>query len=321
MRVEHSSVEFVKEENILKKIELAGRTCYNSQNLITEDSYKKFVKKIIERGHTSVIEHSNIIIKYYQTYEIEDVEFVYEWLLARKGATNAHVWITFEEEDGNYFIMMSGNARAWVDFLQQNVDEHLLDSDDHIKNIYLQFHEKYPELFPEDRGKPWTDTEVVFLTEKEAADINIVHTSYTFKVVTSRDITHQIVRHRTLSFSQQSQRYINFSLDKNGGEIGYIEPRIDKNSQAYEDWFDECQDIENLYNGFIDDGLVPEVARCILPNCAETIIYVTGHYLDWQHFIDLRADSHAQEEIQQIAKKIDKNIKNCYTDNEEINNG
>lgn len=316
MRIENSSVEFIEEPNILKKIELAGRTCYNSQNLITDDSYKKFIKKIMSFGHGSVIEHSNIIIKYYSTPDVEDAEFVYEWLLARKGIMNAHVWITFEQEpeDGNYFIMMSGNARAWIDFLSENSDSHLLDSDDHIKNIYLELHNKYPELFIEERGLPWSETEVVFLDEDEAAAINIVHTSYTFKIVTSRDITHQLVRHRVLSFSQQSQRYVNFSLEKNGGEITFIKPRVDENSQAYDDWLEECQNIENLYNGLIDDGLSPEVARCILPNCTKTIIYITGHYLDWQHFINLRADSHAQLEIQEIAKKIDKNIKNCYTE-------
>lgn len=314
MKIENSSVEFIREPNILKKIELAGRTCYNSQNLITENSYKKFIKKIMEHAHGSVIEHSNIIIKYYETADVEDAEFVYEWLLARKGFTNSHVWITLEKEENSeeHFIMMSGNARAWIDFLTEKVDAHLLDSDDHIKNIYYEFHNKYPELFIEERGLPWTETEVVFLTEEEAAAINIVHTSYTFKVITSRDITHQIVRHRVLSFSQQSQRYVNFSLEKNDGEITYITPRINEDTQSYEDWAAECQNVENLYNGFIDDGLPPEVARCILPNCTKTIIYITGHYMDWQHFIELRTDSHAQLEIQEIAKKIDKEIKKCY---------
>ena len=171
---------------------------------------------------------------------------------------------------------------------------------------------RYPELFIEDRGEPWCEDNIVFLSEEEAAELNIVHTSYTFKVITSRDITHQLVRHRVLSFSQQSQRYVNFTLDKNDGEITFIHPRFDDDTQAYKDWYNECQNIESAYNGFIDDGLPPEVARCILPNCAKTIIYITGHYLDWQHFIDLRADSHAQEEIQYIAKKIDKEIKKCY---------
>ena len=316
MRIEESSVEFIREPNILKKIELAGRTCYNSQNLITDESYKKFISNIMSRGHTSVIEHSNIIIKYHETYEIEDAEFVFEWLLARKGITNAHVWITFEEdeEDESYFILISGNARAWIDFLSEKTSEHLLDSDDHIKNLYSALKAKYPELFLEDRGKPWCEDSIEFLTEEEVAYINIVHTSYTFKIITSRDITHQIVRHRTLSFSQQSQRYINLNNEKNDGEITYIKPRIDETGEAYEEWREVCQNAENVYNGLIDDGLVPEVARSVLPNCAKSIIYVTGHYLDWQHFIDLRSDSHAQEEIQQIAKKIDKEIKKCYVE-------
>lgn len=314
MRIEESSVEFIREPNILKKIELAGRTCYNSQNLITDESYKKFISNIMSRGHTSVIEHSNIIIKYHETYEIEDAEFVFEWLLARKGITNAHVWITFEEdkEKETYFILISGNARAWIDFLSEKTNEHLLDSDDHVKNLYCALKVEYPELFLDDRGKPWCEDSIEFLTEEEAANINIVHTSYTFKIITSRDISHQLVRHRVLSFSQQSQRYVNFTLEKNDGEITFIKPRIDETSEAFKDWKNECQNIENIYNGLIDDGYSPEIARCILPNCAKTIIYVTGHYLDWQHFIDLRSDSHAQEEIQYIAKKIDKELKKCY---------
>jgi len=314
MKIENSNVEIVKEENILKKMELAGRICYNSQNLITEDSYKKFISRIIASGHTSVIEHSNIIIKYYPTTEVEDAEFVYEWLLARKGFTNSHVWITLEssEDSDEYFIMMSGNARAWCDFLHEKVDKHMIDSDDHIKNIYIHLHDEYPLIFTEERGTPWTETDLIFLTEEEAAKINIVHTSFTFKITTSRDISHQIVRHRVLSFSQQSQRYINYSLDKNDGEITFIKPRIEEGSEAFNEWKNECQNIENLYNGLIDDGLPPEVARCILPNSCKTIIYVTGHYLDWQHFIYLRVDSHAQEEIRLIAEKIDKEIKKCY---------
>ena len=314
MRVEESSVEFIREPNILKKIELAGRTCYNSQNLITDESYKKFISNIMSRGHTSVIEHSNIIIKYHETYEIEDAEFVFEWLLARKGITNAHVWITFEEdkERETYFILMSGNARAWIDFLYEKTNEHLLDSDDHVKNLYVALKAKYPELFLEDRGKPWCEDSIEFLAEEEVADINIVHTSYTFKIITSRDITHQLVRHRVLSFSQQSQRYVNFTLEKNDGEITFIQPRIDESSEAFKEWKKECQNIENIYNGLIDDGYSPEIARCILPNCAKTVIYITGHYLDWQHFIDLSLESHAQEEIQHIAKKIDKELKKCY---------
>ena len=313
MKIGNSSVEIVREPNILKRIELAGRTCYNSQHLITDTSYEKFITNIIARGHGSVLEHSNIAYKYYTTVDELDIEYVYEWMLARKAVTGSHVLITLEHKDNEYFILISGNVRAWFDFIDEDVnDEHLIDSEDSIANFKLQLHEDYPLLFAESAMVPWKIEKPVLLTEEELLKINPIHTYYTFKIVTTRDISHQLVRHRTLSFSQQSQRWVNYTLDKNDGEITFIMPRIDEN--MLDDFEAECENIQSLYFKMIESGLKPEVARSILPNCTKTIIYITGKYLDWENFVNLRTEPGAQKEIQDIALQIDKEIKKYYID-------
>lgn len=313
MIIGKSSIETVKEPNILKRIELAGRSCYNSQHLITEGSYEKFITNIMARGHLSVTEHSNIAYKYYSTTDEYDIEYIYEWMLARKSITNSHVLITLEQEGDIYFILISGNVRSWLDFINEDVnDEHLIDGEDTVANFKLKLNEDYPLLFPKPINAPWKFEKPILLTEEELVRINPIHTYYTFKIVTTRDISHQLVRHRTLSFSQQSQRYVNYTLDKNDGEITFIMPRIDEN--MLDDFEAECENIQSLYFKLIDAGFKPEVARSILPNCTKTIIYITGKYLDWENFIRLRSEEGAQKEIQDIAKYIDREIKKYYID-------
>jgi thymidylate synthase (FAD) len=310
-----SVVELVKENNILKKIEIAGRCCYNSQNLITEDSYISFIKKIVESGHTSVFEHGNIILRYYDSFDQDDIAFVYEWLLARKAVTESHVLITVENEiePNKFYIMMSGNARAWLDFLDSSEKpEHLFDADEHVKNIYNFVHEIYPEIFSNEPFLTYATYPIKLLTEDEAREINIAHTYYTFRIETSRDISHQLVRHRTLSFSQQSQRFVNYNLDKNGGgDISFIQPRV--NSEDLPEIYSFCESAENNYLYLINKKYRPEVARSVLPNCTKTVIYISGRYNDWRNFIELRTGKTAQEEIREIAMIIDKEIRkiNC----------
>lgn len=313
MKIGKSSVEIVKEPNILKRIELAGRACYNSQHLITDDSYEKFIKNVVSRGHGSVLEHSNIAFKYYTTSDDLDIEYIYEWMLARKALTNSHVLITLEHMNGEFFVLISGNARAWLDFVNEDIhDEHLIDSEDSIANFKLELHNAYPIIFDPPAKQPWKTEKPILLTEEELVKINPIHTYYTFKIITTRDITHQLVRHRTLSFSQQSQRWVNYTLDKNDGEITFIMPRIE--DDMLDDFMAECENIQSMYFKMIDAGLKPEVARSILPNCTKTIIYITGKYLDWENFINLRREENAQKEIQDIANQIDKEIKKFYID-------
>ncbi len=132
-----------------------------------------------------------------------------------------------------------------------------------------------------------------------------------FEIVTSRAIAQQILRHRSFSFQEFSQRYAKVE------EIEPIELRMqaDKNRQSSTDTIDdpilqkvveahmkECQD---LYNHLIvDHDVAKECARMVLPLAAQTTIVMHGTLRSWIHFLDQRCSEHAQKEIQEIAFEI-----------------
>ena len=183
----------------------------------------------------------------------------------------------------------------------------------------------YPFIFTKEVKNIYADTEVKLVQTAELisdinqipADIRDEHDSRTFEIVCSRACSHQLVRHRSLSFSQQSQRYCNFSIDKFGHSVDFIMPKFEENLKvnkeiptevikgAYKEYFEQSED---MYFNLIDAGLKPEDARAVLPNATATTIVITGTTNDWKKFIALRDDSHAQGEIREIAKQIRKKL-------------
>jgi thymidylate synthase (FAD) len=132
------------------------------------------------------------------------------------------------------------------------------------------------------------------------------HASFTFAVDgISRACSHQLVRHRVASYSQQSQRYVRFTSDE-----GFIvPPKIAANSAAREVFLEAMEDARRSYERLVELGLaegrgnesVCEDARFVLPNAAETKIVVTMNARELRHFFSLRCCRRAQWEINRLA--------------------
>ena len=127
------------------------------------------------------------------------------------------------------------------------------------------------------------------------------HASYTFAIEgVSRALTHQLVRHRLASFSQQSQRYV-----KANEEISLIKPESIKCNSETNKVFDEAiKTIESAYTKLFDAGIPAEDARYVLPNAAETKIVVTMNVRELLHFFTVRCCNRAQWEIRELAWKM-----------------
>jgi thymidylate synthase (FAD) len=105
-----------------------------------------------------------------------------------------------------------------------------------------------------------------------------------------RGISHEFVRHRVMSFSQESTRYCNYSQGKFGREITVIAPcYLVEGSQPYELWRRSCMSDEVEYFTLLNMGLSPQEARAVLPNSTKTELMMTGTIRQWDHFFDLRA--------------------------------
>lgn len=149
----------------------------------------------------------------------------------------------------------------------------------------------------------------------------IEHGVATFRIKgISRACSHQLVRHRIFSFSQQSQRYVKED------QFEYIIPESIlkcKDSEwvheriYYDKYIDLMEDIQELYTFFVEakketDGNItikPEDARFILPNACSTEIVGTANMREWRHFLKERLATGAQWEIKDLAKEILKQLK------------
>ena len=128
----------------------------------------------------------------------------------------------------------------------------------------------------------------------------------TFKITCNRGVSHEFVRHRVMSFAQESQRYVNYSKDKFGNEIKVIKPLFfnNENSLNYIHWKSSCEDSESRYFCLLKNGATPQEARDVLPNATATELIMTGFESDWEHFFDLRCAKDAHPQAQEIANMI-----------------
>lgn len=145
----------------------------------------------------------------------------------------------------------------------------------------------------------------------------------TVRFVCDRGVSHELVRHRVFSFAQESTRYCNYSKDKFGNELTFIEPcwledyNYDDNTynQLFIDslrwaeahyldllkkWEDKIPD-KRYKTGFRNNPWTPQQARAILPNSLKTELVMTGFISDWKHFFELRTAQNAHPQMRELA--------------------
>ena len=128
------------------------------------------------------------------------------------------------------------------------------------------------------------------------------HGSLTFKIKTNRNMTHELVRHRIASYSQESTRYVKYD------DIEFIPENHFKTTYAD----DMLTRAEDAYTYLIDYGFKPEEARDILPGCVATTIIATMNMRELRHFLKLRLDKAAHPQMRELAGMIEKIIKENY---------
>ena len=142
------------------------------------------------------------------------------------------------------------------------------------------------------------------------------HVSITLRVICDRGVTHELVRHRIASYSQESTRYCNYSNDKFGNELTFIKPCFWENRyntdecemsigfecrNEYEQWLKCMASIEQCYFAMLEHGATPEQVRSIFPNSLKTEIVMTMNLREWRHFLKLRTSNKAHPQMREVA--------------------
>ena len=131
------------------------------------------------------------------------------------------------------------------------------------------------------------------------------HANVTVRVICDRGVTHEIVRHRIASYSQESTRYCNYANDKFGNEITVIEPCfLENGTENYDLWFNSCENAEKMYFKMLENGMTPQEARSVLPNSLKTEIVMTMNIRSWRNFFKLRCSKDAHPQMREVAEMI-----------------
>ena len=311
MRVVSPSFEIltpIDADEALKLIENVGRTCYKSEDKITDESAQPFVSGIIKRGHEAVIEHYSFI------FELSNSSYTKLrgsiLLLERCGFNNF-----FRFTSTNRHVV-SANVRAWRDYFKA-----CLNNDVVIPEFAWGFIHDNGVFFPEfkDMGKDVNgDLNDLFkpltVYELQEGVERLTHIDMTVRLTNDRGVSHEEVRHRVASFAQESTRYCNYAKDKFGAEITYIDIKggmeydskvcnlsAEIQQQIYDEWVQACIDAERHYNRMIELGATPQIARSVLNNSTKTEICITMNLAEWRHFFKLRCDPAAHPSMREIA--------------------
>ena len=142
----------------------------------------------------------------------------------------------------------------------------------------------------------------------------IEHYSLSVRLTIDRGVSHEVVRHRIASYGQESTRYCNYSKEKFGNHITYIDiaggmkldPKIrwldeEQFTAIYNEWLSACEDAERHYFKMIELGATPQIARSVLNNSTMTEICVTMNMREWRHFFKLRTSVAAHPQMREIA--------------------
>jgi len=146
------------------------------------------------------------------------------------------------------------------------------------------------------------------------------HEKVSVLIVCDRGVSHELVRHRIASFSQESTRYCNYSQDKFDGELTFVKPfwYNSEPDSMYAAWLNVMSMIEVTYNEMIENGHSPQQARSILPNSLKTEIAVTANLREWRTIFKQRTAAAAHPQMREIMipllHSLDRRIPEAFSD-------
>ena len=271
MRLIKPSVEIIKQEeydlnHIFKFIELAGRTCYKSENKITEDSAKEFVDRMIKSGHGAMLEHGTV----YLTIPNLDItnDKIYKYIL--NSYSKVFIDSTNNYITTNYRVLVENN---WLNDLKYITASHKI----HAKR-----------------------TTVKFICDRGVSHEFVRHRVFSFAQESTR-----YCNYTKDKFNNELTFIIPCWIKdlKEGNYYAYCEYHHSKND-ASKRWFDSCMSAEFVYTNLIEEGWKPQEARTILPNSLKTELIMTGFNDDWENFFKLRCAPNAHPQAKELADML-----------------
>lgn len=283
MKIVNPGYEIVEpmlsEMTIYQRLEWCAKICYKAEGNITEGSAAPFCKKLLKMEHMSTMEMAVVHLVMDNTQNNMHFNRVENEKYLKIGYVNG-------------LIIISGSIRAF----KEATDCGNILSGFYLWNCREFLNRELPELF--------TATDHYHNTVRfaEPKEIPYRHKHVAVKFIVNRAFSHEIVRHRPVSYLQESQRYCRYSDNRFGSEITCISPTafFEEKSIEYNMWAVSMRASERQYFYLLDCGASPQAARLVLPNSCKTEIVVYADMVEWEHIFKLRASKAADPSVQEL---------------------
>lgn len=149
----------------------------------------------------------------------------------------------------------------------------------------------------EDKISPGSAEKFISAIVRRGHESVIEHVNLSVKFICDRGVTHEIVRHRLVAYTQESTRYCNY------GKLGvtFVRPPFwQPGNPQYQDWLAAMKACEAAYNALLASGATPQQARSVLPNSLKTEIVCTTNLREWRHILRLRTGKDAHPQMRQL---------------------
>lgn len=176
--------------------------------------------------------------------------------------------------------------------------------DNTLKTVYVACRTCYSEQYPQEIwNDDYSDEKMLKLLTKVMSSghhSTLEHCQYVFAVSgISRACSHQLVRHRHMSFSQKSQRYVTET-----SQFEYITPPAIANSEFVDEYNAFMVKIQDFYSRMVESGIKAEDARFVLPNATSTSMILSLNLREFIHLAGLRLCTNSQHEIRKLVQKM-----------------
>lgn len=285
MKLIESSVQIIEEKDPYKMIELAGRTCYKSEDKITENSAKEFVDRMIKLGHGAMLEHGTVYLTITATspevrkYEINPYSRVKKISV---DGINGRAYITT-----NYRVLVENK---WLDDLKYQCDP----TPSHEKRITVKF-----------------------ICDRGVSHEFVRHRVFSFAQESQRYCNYNKDKfNNELTFIKPT--WLNIPTgdytywDGDWCDIDNMKIQLPSDNGIADNFLWCLNNAGMQYRLLINKGLKPQEARAVLPNATKTELVMTGFESDWEHFLSLRTSKNAHPDAKKLADELKSlmNVKN-----------
>lgn len=260
-------------EGIYKQIEIAGRTCYKSEDKITEDSAKEFVDRMIKSGHGAMLEHGTVYLTMQYGINREESDSI------EKYVKNKYSKSTMDEH-GKYHI--TTNLRVLVENGWTNDLQYICEP--------TEYHEKR--------------ITVKFITDQGILREFTRHRVFSFAVESTRYCNYTKDKFSNEVTFIQPNWISDKDIENYHMDFGYFTDQDTNHITAVNRFISALKNAEYFYMELIKLGWKPQQARNILPLATKCDMVMTGFVSDWKHFFALRDTASAHPQAQELAHSL-----------------